>query len=349
MDWTSLFENTGEEEDLVPWEHYGPTTRAARGADAWLPATPGGSSKKKGRVTYSRFALFCITLNYILGVGTLGIPYAFSKAGIVLSVLMFLLVSIISAVTVVWVAEAGVRANRMLDLGIKSYAALNAQGRSNAKESGGASGQAPANTHSINEHDDGPSATRLSIPGSLSSASSFESLADLEEAGTTSAAGEDAAGVDAAGVDIRGSECGSGGGGGGGSGAEHGMGGTTPDGHHHHFAGGGHADHFLGSPGEEEGAMEAEWDEEPCDPPPSSTLTMSSPSRQSQSPPFPLLPHSLPPRSPPRSPTSGQPRRKRTGRRLLEVSELTSIFIGRRGHLMYTVSLCALMYIGLWA
>ena len=120
----------------------------------------------------------------------------------------------------------------MLDLGIKSYAALTAKEEHAASGSGN---KVPA-TPSINEHTGtgGMSASRLSTPGSLSSASSFESLAELEENAEVEVS-EGKSGLDCS------------------------L--STPE---HRFAGG-HADHFQGSG--VEGALEEDWSEEICVPP----------------------------------------------------------------------------------
>ncbi len=60
--------------------------------------------------SYGSFVAYCFSLNYILGVGILSIPWGFVRAGLVLSPLVLVLVSIISYVTANWVLEAMARA-----------------------------------------------------------------------------------------------------------------------------------------------------------------------------------------------------------------------------------------------
>lgn len=56
---------------------------------------------------YTLGALYCLTINYILGVGCLGVPYAFARAGFLLCGIIIVAVTILSFWTVMWVAEAG--------------------------------------------------------------------------------------------------------------------------------------------------------------------------------------------------------------------------------------------------
>lgn len=49
--------------------------------------------------------LDCFTANYIIGVGLLGVPNAFSKAGLLLSPLILLFGSALSLLTIVWLVE----------------------------------------------------------------------------------------------------------------------------------------------------------------------------------------------------------------------------------------------------
>jgi hypothetical protein len=64
MDWTSLYEDTGEEP--VPLLE----TRAAR------------SSKQIK--SYSSIVAYAFALNYVLGIGNLALPFALYKAGLIL-------------------------------------------------------------------------------------------------------------------------------------------------------------------------------------------------------------------------------------------------------------------------
>ena len=56
---------------------------------------------------YSLGALYCLTVNYILGVGCLGVPYAFARAGFLLCGIIIVAVTTLSFWTVMWVGEAG--------------------------------------------------------------------------------------------------------------------------------------------------------------------------------------------------------------------------------------------------
>jgi len=70
------------------------------------------SSVSSSVISYSNYtlgALYCLSINYILGVGCLGVPYAFARAGFILCGSIIMLVTIASYVTVMWVAESGSR------------------------------------------------------------------------------------------------------------------------------------------------------------------------------------------------------------------------------------------------
>jgi hypothetical protein len=56
------------------------------------PPAPHGS--------YGTFVAYCFTVNYVLGVGILGIPWGFVRAGVALSPLVLLVVSLIRCVCV---------------------------------------------------------------------------------------------------------------------------------------------------------------------------------------------------------------------------------------------------------
>ena len=58
---------------------------------------------------YTSTICYIFTINYILGVGCLGIPYAFLKSGVVLGSLLIILLSTVAYITVMWVAESGHR------------------------------------------------------------------------------------------------------------------------------------------------------------------------------------------------------------------------------------------------
>ena len=64
---------------------------------------------------YTLWALYCLTINYILGVGCLGVPYAFARAGFILCGGIIIVVSGISYITVMWLAETGFFVEHMLE------------------------------------------------------------------------------------------------------------------------------------------------------------------------------------------------------------------------------------------
>lgn len=59
---------------------------------------------------YSLFACYAFTINYILGVGSLGMPFAAKEAGYVAGLLLMIVVSLLSFITVLMVARATLRA-----------------------------------------------------------------------------------------------------------------------------------------------------------------------------------------------------------------------------------------------
>jgi amino acid permease len=58
---------------------------------------------------YTTLICYIFTINYILGVGCLGIPYAFLRSGVVLGSLLIIVLSSVAYMTVMWVAESGHR------------------------------------------------------------------------------------------------------------------------------------------------------------------------------------------------------------------------------------------------
>ena len=58
---------------------------------------------------YNPFICYAFTVNYILGCGVLGVPFAFYKAGIVAGTAIIIAISFFSYLTVLWVGEASYR------------------------------------------------------------------------------------------------------------------------------------------------------------------------------------------------------------------------------------------------
>lgn len=63
--------------------------------------------------SYSPFVLYAFTLNYILGVGCLALPYAMYRVGIVTGVIVLAFVALMTYITVNWIIECSWRANHM--------------------------------------------------------------------------------------------------------------------------------------------------------------------------------------------------------------------------------------------
>jgi amino acid permease len=94
MDWSAIYEETGDEDG--DWTGF--TSRLT-------PILENFSSRGK----YTSTICYIFTINYILGVGCLGIPYAFLKSGVILGSLLIGALSAVAYMTVMWVAEAGYR------------------------------------------------------------------------------------------------------------------------------------------------------------------------------------------------------------------------------------------------
>ncbi|CAI5729896.1 unnamed protein product [Peronospora destructor] len=109
MDWSSVYENSGEEDGN--WENHG-ETRSSRNAHRLLHCHTSLHLTKQQNASaqYSPYVAYAFTVNYILGVGSLGIPYAFYRAGLIMSNIMIVLVTLLSYMTVMWVCESVARA-----------------------------------------------------------------------------------------------------------------------------------------------------------------------------------------------------------------------------------------------
>ncbi|GMF40741.1 unnamed protein product [Phytophthora fragariaefolia] len=106
MDWSAVYENSGEE--AGNWEDHG-ETRSSRNAHRLLHRRASLPPAKQ-RAGYSPLVAYAFTVNYILGVGSLGIPFAFHRAGLLMGNAMIALVTLLSYVTVMWVCESVARA-----------------------------------------------------------------------------------------------------------------------------------------------------------------------------------------------------------------------------------------------
>jgi amino acid permease len=126
MDWTSIFVEDGSEDLIIPqlMNRKQTTSRLTRlvsrvyhhhermgeeenlsGGHRLLDLPEG----EKAATSYSLRAVYYLSINYILGVGSLGIPFAFARAGFLLCSLILSTVTVFSYFTVMWVAETGAR------------------------------------------------------------------------------------------------------------------------------------------------------------------------------------------------------------------------------------------------
>ena len=131
MDWTSVYDEDGSEDLIIPHLMQAAThaSRLSRLASS-LAHHYEDMSEDEGEeeremteghrllnmldtnhhhIRYSLREVYFLSINYILGVGCLGIPYAFARAGFLLCGSILLTVTIFSFMTVLWVAETGVR------------------------------------------------------------------------------------------------------------------------------------------------------------------------------------------------------------------------------------------------
>jgi len=126
MDWTSVFDETGEEDVTINlMEEHSTQPRLSRFVskfytDEHLVEIGDHRLVELSEIHYapSSFtlkALYYLSINYILGVGCLGVPYAFARAGFILCTCILLFVTLISFLTVMWVAETGDRYERELE------------------------------------------------------------------------------------------------------------------------------------------------------------------------------------------------------------------------------------------
>eukprot|EP00126_Sphaerothecum_destruens_P013153 Sdes_comp22500_c0_seq1m20950 len=64
--------------------------------------------------TYSPIVAYAFTINFIVGAGVLGLPYAFQKAGILLSFIFFAFASTLLCITMTYIMETCARAEGLL-------------------------------------------------------------------------------------------------------------------------------------------------------------------------------------------------------------------------------------------
>jgi amino acid permease len=127
MDWTSVFVEDGNEDLIIPllMEKKSTASRLTRLVSKLYRYEEEEDEDEEDiseghrlldldehhytESSYSLRAVYYLSINYILGVGCLGIPYAFARAGFLLCSCILLTVTLFSYMTVMWVAETGVR------------------------------------------------------------------------------------------------------------------------------------------------------------------------------------------------------------------------------------------------
>ena len=133
MDWTSVYVESGEEDLLIPLllEEHPTAPRLSLLVSRLYHAREEHDDDQETEVTHHRLfelleshptssytlqALYYLCINFILGVGCLGVPYAFARAGFLLCLAVLMIVTIFSYMTVMWVAESGTRLERLLSI-----------------------------------------------------------------------------------------------------------------------------------------------------------------------------------------------------------------------------------------
>lgn len=110
MDWSSVFEDEGDE-----------TGEWARSSNE-LSVASSRANVLSLFESYTPLICYAFTVNYILGVGCLGIPYAFLQSGIILGTILIIALSFISYITVLWVAAATQQEIKISSYNLNKYA-----------------------------------------------------------------------------------------------------------------------------------------------------------------------------------------------------------------------------------
>ncbi|KAF0695517.1 Aste57867_13677 [Aphanomyces stellatus] len=75
---------------------------------------PSAAAAQSSASSYTPPVAFAFTINYILGIGCLAIPYAFYQGGLVLGTALLLFITCVCFVTALWIAETLERSQRLL-------------------------------------------------------------------------------------------------------------------------------------------------------------------------------------------------------------------------------------------
>jgi amino acid permease len=103
-----MLADTEEDSPFDPILNAQPQLTERRWSDVDAAQNPHESVPDKH--TYTAFVAYCFNVNYILGVGVLGVPYAFYQGGYVLSPIILFLVSLMALATGLWLGEVMARA-----------------------------------------------------------------------------------------------------------------------------------------------------------------------------------------------------------------------------------------------
>ncbi|GMH74718.1 hypothetical protein TrST_g4009 [Triparma strigata] len=101
MDWTDIYDNDGLDTPSLPT--FNPSLAIQRLV----------SFAETTEVGYDTRALYIFTINYILGVGCLGMPYGFARSGVIFGSCLVILVTGLAYCTVGFVAETVARAEKL--------------------------------------------------------------------------------------------------------------------------------------------------------------------------------------------------------------------------------------------
>jgi len=89
---------------------YSSVAHASSDALSITGPSDGAQAQPAHSETYGSIVGYAFTVNYILGVGVLGMPYAFYKGGWVLSAMCLGLVSVMAGFTALWLVDVSLRA-----------------------------------------------------------------------------------------------------------------------------------------------------------------------------------------------------------------------------------------------
>jgi len=100
MYWSTIYDETGDDEREM--------LRVTSRLDAAIEIM-----NSEGK--YNKTIMYVFTVNYILGVGYLGIPYVFERVGILLGTIIMIFTTFLCWITVLWVAEAAHRGRQLIE------------------------------------------------------------------------------------------------------------------------------------------------------------------------------------------------------------------------------------------